>query len=396
MAEFLTGYRSPLRLPLLLAALFLCLATSALAVDPYDIYAILPLTGPNAFVGNEQKTSFELLQADANRGGGVHGRSLRFIIYDSQSNPQIAVQLTGQILAKHPALIIGDSALSTCAAMAPLLANGPLQFCLSPGFVPPPFGTAYSIGTSPPLQSAAILAYARAHGWTRLAMLNQNDATGDSVQRSTNDELVKPINKAIHIVANERFSPGDISIAAQLSRIRAADAQFIVSYNSGAPFGIVVRGLHDAGVDLPVFTSPGNLSYVELKAFGENLPRQLFFVSGPLPPDGPEIENGPLKATDLNFLEAFRRQGLRPDWGNATAWDTGSIVIAALRARGLDAGPTDLRSYINALHGLPAIQGMADFRNGDGRGVSDARILAWDKARNTWSIASGPGGSPKH
>jgi branched-chain amino acid transport system substrate-binding protein len=384
-----------LRRLLLLTTMLLCAGAPVTAADSYDIYAILPLTGPNAFVGNEQRTSFEILQADVNRGGGVHGRSIRFIVLDSQSNPQIAVQLTGQVLSKHPALIIGDSALSTCAAMAPLLANGPLQFCLSPGFIPTPGGTAYSIGTSPPLQSAAIITYAKAHGWTRLAMLNQNDATGDSVQRSTNDELAKPENRSVHIVANERFSPGDISIAAQLSRIRAADAQFIVSYNSGAPFGIVVRGLRDAGVDLPVFTSPGNLSYVELKAFGENLPRQLFFVSGPLPPDGPEIENGPLKATDLNFLEAFRRQGLRPDWGNATAWDTGSIVIAALRTRGLDASATDLRSYINGLHGFPAIQGVADFRSGDGRGVSDARILAWDKARNTWAIASGTGGRPK-
>ena len=384
-----------LRGALLVAALLMAAGAPATAVDPYDIDAVLPLTGPNAFVGNEQRQSFEILQADVNRGGGVHGRAIRFIIVDSQSNPQIAVQLTGAILAKHPALIIGDSSLSTCAAMAPLLANGPLQFCLSPGFAPTPFGTAYSIGTPPPQQAAAVLRYARGHGWTRLALLNQNDATGDSATRSFTGELAKPENGSIHVVDAERFSPGDISIAAQLSRIRAADAQFIVSYNSGAPFGIVARGLHDFGLDLPVFTSPGNLSYVELKAYGENLPRQLFFVSGPLPPDGPEIENGPLKATDLAFLDAFRRQGLRPDWGNAVAWDTGSIVIAALRARGLAAGPSELRAYINGLHGLPAIQGLADFRNGEGRGVYDARILAWDKSRNTWTIASGPGGTPK-
>ncbi len=357
---------------LLAAALLFASGSPATAADPYDIDAVLPLTGANAFVGNEQRQSFEILQADVNRGGGVHGRAIRFIIVDSQSNPQIAVQLTGAILAKHPALIIGDSALSTCAAMAPLLAGGPLQFCLSPGFKPAPFGTSYSIGTPPPQQAAAVLRFARDHHWTRLAFLNQNDATGDSATRSFTEELAKPENASIHPVATERFSPGDISIAAQLSRIRAADAQFIVTYNSGAPFGIVARGLRDFGLDLPVFTSPGNLSYVELKAYGDNLPRQLYFVSGPLPPDGIPIENGPLKATGLAFLDAFRRQGLRPDWGNATAWDTGSIVIAALRACGLQAGPNELRAYINALHGLPAIQGLADFRNGEGRGVYDA------------------------
>jgi branched-chain amino acid transport system substrate-binding protein len=378
-----------------LAAILAGATLPVTAVEPYDIDAVLPLTGPNAFVGNEQRQTFEILQGDVNRGGGVHGRSIRFVIVDSQSNPQTAVSLTGQILSKHPALIIGDSALSTCAAMAPLLANGPLQFCMSPGFVPPPFGTAYSIGTSPPLQARAIMRFARAHGWTRLAMLNQNDATGDSAQKSMLDALTLPENRSIHVVATERFSPGDISIAAQLSRIRAAEGQFIVCYNSGAPFGIVSRGLRDAGVDLPVFTSPGNLSYVELKQYGDSLPPQLYFSAGPLPPDGPNIENGPLKANDLGFLDAFRRQGVRPDWGHAVAWDTGTVIIAALRARGLQAGPNELRTYIDGLHGFPAIQGMADFRNGDGRGVSDARILKWEKDRNTWSIASGPGGAPK-
>jgi branched-chain amino acid transport system substrate-binding protein len=382
------------RRAVLLAALLMCVCTPARATDPYDIYAILPLTGANSFVGNEQQQSFQILQALVNRGGGVHGRAIRFIVLDSGSNPQTAVQLTGEVLAKHPALVIGDSALSTCAAMAPLLANGPLQFCLSPGFIPAPFSNAYSIGTPPVEQAAAALRYAQARGWTKLAMLLQNDATGDSAYRSFTAELAKPEFHAIQRVATERFSPGDISVAAQLARIRAAGAQFIVSYNSGAPFGIVIHGMRDAGLDLPVFTSQGNLSYVELKQYAENLPRQLYFISGPLPPDGPEIANGPLKATDLAFLDAFRQQGLRPDWGNAAAWDTGAIVIAALRARGLDATPDQLKSYINGLHGLPTVQGLADFTDGAGRGVYDTRILRWDTGRNTWAIVSARGGTP--
>lgn len=379
----------------LLAAVLLCTGVPARAVGPYVIDAVLPLTGPNAFVGNEERQALEVLQAAVNRGGGVKGRAIRFEVVDSQSSPQIAVQLTNQILANHPSIVIGDSALSTCAAMAPLLAGGPLQFCLSPGFGPPPDGTSYVIGASPELQAAAIVRYALARGWTRMAMLNQNDATGDSVQRSMLGVLAKPENAAMHVVAIERFAPSDISIAAQLARIRAADAQLILSYNSGAPFGIVVRGLRDAGIDLPVFTSPGNLSYVELKAYGASLPRRLFFSSGPLPPDGPGLENGPLKATDLAYLDAFHRVGIRPDWGHAVAWDTGAVIVTALRARGLEASPAELAAYINGLHGLPAVQGIIDFRNGWRRGVLDARVLAWDPARDTWAIVSDPGGIPR-
>ena len=192
-------------------------------------------------------------------------------------------------------------------------------------------------------------------------------------------ELAKPEYHAMHVVATERFSPGDISIAAQLARIRAAGAQFIVTYNSGAPFGIVIRGMRDAGIDLPVFTSPGNLSYVELKAYGENLPRRLFFVSGPLAAgrtgdrERAAEGDGLRRSSTRSAAQARGRIGATP-----SAWDTGAIVIAALRARGLrcHARPT-CATYINGVcTACRPIQGLADFRNGDGRGVSDARILA--------------------
>ena len=70
-------------------------------------------------------------------------------------------------------------------------------------------------------------------------------------------------------------------------------------------------------------------------------------------------------------------------------------MIGALRSRGLDAGAAELRAYIDNLHDLPAIQGMLNFRNGTMRGVSDLRVLAWDRVHATWSIVSQNGGAPK-
>jgi branched-chain amino acid transport system substrate-binding protein len=379
-----------------LIALVALAAGSARAAEPYDVYAILPLTGPNAFAGNEEREALTVLQSAVNRGGGIHGRSLHFAILDSQSVPQTAVQLTTGVIAKHVAVLIGDSANATCTAMAPLVANdGPLQFCLSPGFKPVRDGYSYIIGQSPTMTADAILRYLRGRGWRRIALLNGNDATGTSMQSEMTAGAAKPENAELKIVADERFDVSGISIAAQLAKIRAADPQVLVAYNSGSPFGVVVRGLRDAALDVPLMTSQGNLSYTELKTFGDSLPRRLFFESGPLPAAGRPVDNGPLEATDLAYLDAFRRQGIKPDWGHATAWDTGVVIVAALRARGLDAGPAEIRAYVNGLHGFPGIQGMLDFRSGDMRGLSDERILSWDKERSTWTIVSAPGGAPK-
>ena len=159
-----------------------CAAAPARAAEPYDIDAILPLTGPNSFVGNEQRQSFEILQAEVNRGGGVHGRAIRFVIVRFAVEPADRGATDqpdpGQASGAHHRRL---GALDVRWRWLRCSANGPLQFCLSPGFIPPPGGTPYSIGT-PPAQQARRdrCATRKRSGWTRMAMLNQNDATGDS------------------------------------------------------------------------------------------------------------------------------------------------------------------------------------------------------------------------
>jgi len=153
--------------------------------------------------------------------------------------------------------------------------------------------------------------------------------------------------------------------------------------------------MRDSDLDLPVMTSQGNLSYVEMKQFADVLPSRLFFASGPLPPIGAPVDDASLRTTDEAFLDAFARQGIKPDWGHAVAWDTGAVIVAALRARGLDATPSELRTYINGLQRFPGVQGMIDFRTYEMRGVSDVRILQWNKAQGTWAIVSQSGGVPK-
>ena len=51
------------------------------------------------------------------------------------------------------------------------------------------------------------------------------------------------------------------------------------TYSAGVAFGVVLHSLHDAGLDIPVFASQGNLSYVEMKQYAENLPSALFLYS---------------------------------------------------------------------------------------------------------------------
>jgi len=127
-------------------ALLASLSSAAVAAGTYDINVVLPLTGSAAFVGQGEKDSLLALQDQINAAGGIADGKLNFIFHDDQTQPQLAVQLTTQIVGSQPAVVMGSSLVAMCLAMAPLVTNGPLQYCLSPGIHPK--GGSYVFSTS--------------------------------------------------------------------------------------------------------------------------------------------------------------------------------------------------------------------------------------------------------
>src|SRR5689334_11406188 len=114
-----------------LTALCLVILPSVVqAAEPYAVNAILPLSGGGSFLGKAEQKSLELAAALANKSGGINGRPLQFVFHDDQSSPQTAVQLATEIVAQHPPLLVGSSIVAMCNAMAPLMRNGPVQYCL--------------------------------------------------------------------------------------------------------------------------------------------------------------------------------------------------------------------------------------------------------------------------
>lgn len=99
-----------------------------------------------------------------NKQGGVKGRPIQFVFYDDQTNPQLSVQLTNQILAKKPPFMMGSMLSAMCRAMLPLFNNGPELYCLTPDISTRDliFGT---------------IRYLRERGWKRIARLTTTDAS---------------------------------------------------------------------------------------------------------------------------------------------------------------------------------------------------------------------------
>lgn len=366
------------------------------AADPYEIDVILPLTGGGAFVGQTHQKTLQLLEGVVNKGGGIAGRPVKFVFYDDQSNPAVDVQLAGPILAKKPAVVLGSSLSALCRALQPLFANGPVQYCFSPAIYPPKgsYSFANSIETHDLLR--ATMRYFRERGITRIARLTTTDASGQDGVTAVADALALAENKSMQLVASEQYGTTDVSVAAQVSNIKAAQPQAVILWVSGAPVATGLRALHDAGIDVPVITSSANMVDSQLKGYQSFLPKELLFP-------GVSFAAGLSRSRQVAraqkvFIDTMKANNIDPTLQVGLVWDPALIVIEALKKLGPNASSTQLRDYIVALHDFPGITGTYDFRTGNQRGVSgeDVVMIKWDGTKtDPWSAVSKLGGATR-
>jgi branched-chain amino acid transport system substrate-binding protein len=389
---------SPARSPAVVLALLAQWAIAPpAAAQGYDLHVILPLTGGGAFVGKGQQESLEAVAAVVNKTGGIQGRELHFVYHDDQTSPQVAVQLANDVLAGGPAVVLGSSLVAMCAAMAPLMKNGPVLYCLSPGYHPAAGSYVFSAGASSIDQVAAMVRYYRLKGWTRIAALEATDASGQDGDRAIVEVLGRPENREMKLVAHEHFNPTDVSVAAQIERIRASGAQALLNWSTGAPVAAVFRGAAQAGLDISIAPTSGNQTFAQMERWAGFLPKQLFLPSALFPPHAGLISLDPrVEAAQHEMYAALKERNLKADNMVATSWDAALIVVDLLRRLGPDAKAGALRHAIAELDDFAGVDGIYDFKRYPERGLgSDSAIVVrYDVEAKDWIWQSKPGGEP--
>jgi branched-chain amino acid transport system substrate-binding protein len=368
-----------------------------LAADPFDINVILPLTGGGAFLGKSEQISLGVAEEIMNKVGGVNGRPVHFAVQDDQTNPQVAVQLLNAAMAKNVPIVMGSTLTAICGAMAPLVKAGPVLWCFSSAYHPgADNGWGYFSGISSADGTAGSMRYARERGWHRIATIASTDATGQDNEHVLDLALASTENASQTTVVREHFNPTDISVTAQMTHIKASGAQAVWVHTTGQSFGTVLRGLVDAGIDLPVITSSGNETFAQMKAYASFLPKELYFSSyvGAAPE---ALPNGPVKRAVAAYQAAFTAKGVQPDTGTNQAWDTAFIIVGAFKKLGVNATPAQLRAYFDDLHGYAGTNGEYDFRlyPKHGVGANWSSVQKWDAAKEAFVGVSQPGGAPR-
>lgn len=380
---------------LALAAVFgLLSVTGRSAEAPYEIEAILALTGSGSFLGQDEADGLRLVEAVVNRSGGIGGRDVHFNIGDDQSSAQVALQLFTQVLTKKPAIVIGSTLVASCNAMVPLAQQGPVLYCLSAAFNPPADGFAFSYGITTANLIRVNLDYFRMRGLKRIAAILTNDATGQDGERGIRTAIGMPANSALQLVALEHFNATDVSVTAQMSRIKAASPDALIAYVSGTPLGTVLHGASEVGLDVATAVSGANFNYKEMDQFYSFLPSGLYIATVPgLSPTA--VPDGPMKRAIATYVSATKLPGAHGGAQTIVGYDPATIVVAALRALGPAATAAQIRDYIKNLHGYFGACGEYDFRNNPhGLDGNTAVVVRYDLPRREFIPVSRPGGIP--
>ncbi len=226
--------------------------------------------------------------------------------------------------------------------------DGPVEYCLSPAINPEPGSFIFSSSSSADDQSTAVLNYFRMNGWTKIAEINNTDATGQANEKS-NTALIEA-SKDLHLVDTEHFNPTDISVTAQMTHIEASGAQAIMGGVTGTPAASVLKAMIQLGMDTPIEVSSGNQSFQQLEQWHDFLPKHLVLSSSLFPEHDGLLKLDPrVEKAQHDMYAALTEHGLKADNMEATSWDAGLIVVSALRTLGPNATAVQVRDYIRLI-----------------------------------------------
>jgi branched-chain amino acid transport system substrate-binding protein len=394
-------YRSAMNLgAALTAALALAAAAPpARAADSFDIQVIMPLTGGGSFLGQGEQQSLQLVEKVVNGSGGIAGKPIHFVFHDDQTSPQVAVQLTNEVVAQHPAVLLGSSIVAMCSAMGPLVqANGPVEYCLSPGIHPDKGSYVFTSSVSTLDLANAAIRYLRMKGWTKIALMFSTDASGQDAERGLKSVIDLPENKGVTVVTTAHFNPQDVNASAQIEQVKGANPQALIAWSTGGPIATIFRAMLQAGLDVPTVTTDGNMTRAQMTQYEAFLPKQLYFPAAEwVVANDPKFPmDAAVAAKQKAFYAAFRDASAQPDIASELTWDSALILIDALKNLGANASAQKIRDHIAGLKNYTGVNGVYDFDKVPqrGLGVDNAVMTRWNAATKNWQVVSNTTGVP--
>jgi branched-chain amino acid transport system substrate-binding protein len=372
-------------IPYITAIVFMMYSVTAFAAAPIKIGALFAVTGPAAFLGEPERNTAKMVVDEINKAGGVKGRKLELIAYDTAGDATKAVQLATKLIKDDKVVaIIGPSTTGETMAVIPVAEKEqiPLISCSAGSKITDPVKKwIFKTAQNDTLAVGKIYEYLQKQKQTKIAILTVSDGFGSSGREQLKAQAAK---YGITIVSDDTYGPKDTDMTAQLTKIRGLQAQAIICWGTNPGPAVIAKNARQLGIKTPVFMSHGVSSkkFIELAgdaSEGIKLPSGKVIVADLLPGSDPQRKS--LLAFVKDYQNHYKTEG---DHFGGHAWDAVMLIRSAVE-QGADTA-TAIRDQLEKVKNFHGIGGTFTYSTQDHAGLGKEAFVLVEIKNKDWVI----------
>lgn len=357
--------------------------------DAYVIGAIFDITGPASSLGIPERDSAKLFEEQINAAGGIHGKPLKIIIEDNESDSTIAVRVAKKLIDSNNVLAIaGPSTSGTSMALVDTVTKSqvPLASAAASRLIVEPVEErqwVFKTAQNDSVVLERIIDYLAEQGIDRVAFMSMNNAFGDSGR--VEFEAVAA-EAGLTITAMERFNDTDKDMSAQLTRVRTTDPGAVIVWAIPPSASILTKNFKQLGLDVPLIHSHGigNQTFIDLagdSANGVVFPVGKLLVAEQLP------DSDPRKELLIDYATSFEERFNQPrSTFGGHGWDAVALIVEALKNAGPEADRATIRDEMEKISGFHSISGTYNMSATDHSGLDSSALVMVRIEAGKWEI----------
>jgi branched-chain amino acid transport system substrate-binding protein len=365
--------------------------TQAIA-ESYKVGAVFSVTGRTSFLGDPEKKTAELVAWQINNAGGINGKKLELIVYDTEGDATKTNLAVKKLITQDKVCaVIGPSLSGTSMAVVPLAEKykTPLVSCAASYKITwddkanKPRKWVFKTPQTDTMAVEAIYTQLKQRNVKNIAIMSVTSGFG----KSGHGELVRMAPQyGLNIVADESYGPKDTDMTAQLTKVKGLSPEAIVNWSVGPTQVVVLRNWRDLGMqNIAFYQSHGfgsrkNIELAAGAAEGVYCPLGAVNVAESLP------DNHPQKKVTMEYLRFYKGKYNEPlsSFGGH-AWDALHLVAKALQAVGCNRAA--IRDYLETqTAGFIGQHGVFNYSPDDHIGLDKTAFLMVEVKDGDWAL----------
>ncbi|MDX1374102.1 MAG: ABC transporter substrate-binding protein [Burkholderiales bacterium] len=362
-------------------------ALSVQAADPIRIGSFLSVTGPASFLGDPEQKTLELYVEKLNAAGGVLGRKLELVAYDSAGDAEKARTFAKRLIEQDKVdVIVGGSTTGETMAVVPLVEQAGVPFISLAGavvIIEPVKKWVFKTPHTDRMACEKIFGDMQSRGVKKVGLISGSGGFDKSMRA----QCLKVTEKyGIEVVADETYGAGDTDMSAQLTKIKNAPGlQAVLNAGFGQGPAIVTKNYRQLGIGAPLYQSHGVASkqYVKLSgeaANGVRLPAAALLVAETLP------DSDPQKKVVLEYKKTYESKfGSEVSTFGGHAYDGLMLAVEAIRKAG-SADKAKVRDALEQIRGWMGTAGVFNLTPQDHMGLDLSAFRMLEVRDGDWAL----------